>query len=95
MGQSPLPGDLAGLAGAVSCLGLELGAPAERSVAGTLAGGRGILYCSFTEWYLSRYWLHSLPRLSLWEMILLNLAAAVLILGWGWIQTGLRRVAKK
>jgi hypothetical protein len=50
---------------------------------------------SFTEWYLSRYWLHSLPRLSLWEMILLNLAAAALILGWDWIRAGLRRVAKK
>ena len=50
---------------------------------------------SFTEWYLSRYWLHSLPRLSLWQMILLNLAAAALILGWDWIRTGLRRVAKK
>jgi hypothetical protein len=50
---------------------------------------------SFTEWYLSRYWLHSLPRLSMVNMILLNLAAAALILGWDWIRAGMLRLVRK
>jgi 4-amino-4-deoxy-L-arabinose transferase-like glycosyltransferase len=49
---------------------------------------------SFTEWYLSRYWLHGLPRLAMWQMVLLNLAAAVLILGWDWIMKGLARLKR-
>jgi 4-amino-4-deoxy-L-arabinose transferase-like glycosyltransferase len=49
---------------------------------------------SFVEWYLARYWLHGLPLLDMWQMVLLNLAAAALILGWDWIRAGLRRVAK-
>jgi 4-amino-4-deoxy-L-arabinose transferase-like glycosyltransferase len=50
---------------------------------------------SFVEWYLSRYWWHGLPRLDMWQMVLLNLGAAALILGWDWFRAGLRRVAKK
>jgi len=50
---------------------------------------------SFAEWYLSRYWWHWLPRLEMWQMVLLNLVVAMLILGWDWIRAGLRRVAKK
>lgn len=50
---------------------------------------------SFTEWYLARYWLHFLPRLDLWQMVLLNLAAAVAILGWDWIRAGLNRARRR
>lgn len=49
---------------------------------------------SFTEWYLGRYWLHSLPRLGLLQMVLLNLAVAALILGWDWIRAGLRWIRR-
>jgi 4-amino-4-deoxy-L-arabinose transferase-like glycosyltransferase len=49
---------------------------------------------SFVLWYLSRYWWHWLPRLDMWQMVLLNLAAAVLILGWDWIRAGLRRAVR-
>lgn len=49
---------------------------------------------SFTEWYLSRYWLTGLPRLDMWQMVLINLVAAVLILGWDWLQRGLVRLKR-
>jgi hypothetical protein len=49
---------------------------------------------SFVVWYLSRYWLHFLPRLDIWQMVLLNLAAAAVILGWDWLRAGLRRARK-
>ena len=49
---------------------------------------------SFAEWYLSRYWLHGLPRLDMWQMVVLNLAAAALILGWDWILKGLARLSR-
>lgn len=57
-------------------------------------GVEAFFIISFTEWYLSRYWLHFLPRLDTWKMVLLNLAAAALILGWDWIRAGLNRVVK-
>jgi hypothetical protein len=50
---------------------------------------------SFAVWYMSRYWWHWLPRLDMWQMVLLNLAAAALILGWDWLRSLLHRVAKK
>ena len=55
-------------------------------------GVEAFFIASFTEWYLSRYWLHGLPRLDMWQMVLLNLAAAAVILGWDWIRAGLNRV---
>jgi hypothetical protein len=44
MGQSPLPHDPAGLAGADRCLGVGLGPPAPRPVAEALAGCGGFLH---------------------------------------------------
>jgi hypothetical protein len=62
---------------------------------GRWLGVEAFFIASFAVWYLARYWWHWLPRWDMWQMVLLNLAAAALILGWDWIRAGLRRVAKK